>query len=182
MSDVTVSTNDLTTGNWDYVDEIERVFANILANLSNTDIQEYSEGYCPQFDYTVNNKQIEQKMSIFEDVWIEYARYDGSISGLSETTSDYYMCISGDRSGIGVVRMFKTSDIKEFKKTQPPLKSYEPDAKGPGRRMFLLDPFAVDMVMLGTLRFDTIKKVFNVSSFEPNRSADVELQGLGFYD
>lgn len=182
MDNITVSTSDLTTGNWDYVNDIEKIFAIILSNLTDTDIQGYSEGFCPEYDYIVNNKQIEQKMSIFEDIWVEYSRYDGTVSGLSETTSDYYMCISGDRSGIGVVRMFRTSDIKSFKSTQPPSKVYPPDAKGPGRRMFLLDPFAIDHVVLGTLRYDTIAKVFNVSLFEPNRSADDELRGLGFYD
>jgi hypothetical protein len=132
---------------WKYVDYAEGIVQNTMAEMFNIGVGGRTEGYAPEYDYYLGGKKIEQKISKNEGLELEFARYDGTPSGLSLTESDYYITVSPASSlhgsewvKVGKVRMYKTSDLFRIlgpaPEDSPFRKVYEPHPdRGPGSQV-----------------------------------------------
>ncbi len=134
------------TTRWKYVDYAEGIVQNTMAEMFDLGVGKRTEGYSPDYDYYLGGKKMEQKVSATDGLSLEYARYDGTPSGLSVTESDYYITVTPNMSKhgsewvkVGKVRMYKVADLFRILGTNPddsPYKKvYEPSPNtGPGSR------------------------------------------------
>ena len=132
---------------WKYVDYAEGIVQNTMADMFNIGVGGRTEGYSPEYDYYLGGKKIEQKISLKDGLELEFARYDGTPSGLTVTESDYYITCTPAMSKhgsewvkVGKVRMYKVSDLFRILGTAPEdspfRKVYEPNPdKGPGAQV-----------------------------------------------
>ncbi len=105
------------------------------------------QGYNPGYDGWIGEKTFEVKFQSSAEMIIEYARYDGTPSGISLSTADYWLLVN--RSSIkakpaGKVRCLPTATLRDYVDQSIIMNNvrvYEPSASGPGSRNVTLDPW-----------------------------------------
>lgn len=110
---------DLYTGKdcYKYSEQVEESIANIIAYNLHVTSYNQTVGYDPRYDFMLNDKRIELKITSKTTPHIEFARGDGRVSGLLLSEADYYIILSPGGSKckyVGKLRMYKTSDLKKL--------------------------------------------------------------------
>jgi len=85
--------NNLTYG-FNYNDKVEAIIQNIVADILELPKGTLTKGYSPNYDFIIGNSKYELKISSKKNFVCEFAKNDGTPSGISLTESDYYIVIS----------------------------------------------------------------------------------------
>ena len=163
---------------YEYSEKVERHIARMVSNTLNAKISNETSGFAPEYDFCLNSKRIELKLTSRSNPCIEFSRADGRPSGLLLSESDYYLILSpGGSNGkfVGKLRMFKTVDLKEKMLKEISLdkniRVYPADSSGPGSAGFILNPKEINDIWVGDceLILDDKKVMgFDLSTFKPS--------------
>ena len=170
-----------TNGGTDFSanDNAEVGIVNAVCHTYDLDSRGGSVGFDPTYDRIINNSKIEIKVSKHKTPFIEIAKGDGSITGLSISKSDLYMFvnpgavkINGDWINMMKVRIVHTQELKNWithmiEKHPDDYVEFKPSKLGKGSGGFYLEWSAVDDLFLlgfdydldahGNIVFDTHK-------------------------
>jgi len=124
-------------------------------------------GNVPEYDWIINDTQVEIKMSQNSTLFIEVAKADGTASGLEVTTSDVHMFVNPASTKIDgkwvdmmKVRIIKTAELRAWinymaRQREEELVVFEPSWLGKGSAGFYLNlktnpgPDIEDLFVLG---------------------------------
>lgn len=113
----------------------------------------HTEGYAPEYDYLINNKKVEQKISLKQGLQIEFSTYDGRPSGINLTSADYHVYVTPCWSTkankfVGKVRLYKTSDLLKvlgkydnYDEDSRFVKVFSPTDSSPGSRVLSFEEY-----------------------------------------
>lgn len=140
--------NDLFNGpnKFTYSNQVEEYLGELLSKHLRALYKPQEKGYNPKFDFMLNKKKVELKITGSCNPNIEFANGELEPSGLLLTESDYYVVLSpGGSKGrfVGKFRIFDTKDLKKlmlFNLLEKTVKVYEKNANGPGSVTFAIDP------------------------------------------
>jgi hypothetical protein len=134
-----------------YSEQIETEIANLIGKATNTLPTNITEGFNPKYDFKLNNKKIELKITSQSQPSIEFARGNGKVSGLLLSEADYYIILSpGGSKGkfVGKFRMYSTDDLKAqmiVHLLNNSIHTYPITPNSPGSMCYKLSPKTADI-------------------------------------
>lgn len=117
-----VEINSLWKDGWrEYSAHSERVVSEYLQRHLGIQFVSMTEGYAPEYDVLMSDGKYEIKITQNEYISVEFARADGSPSGISVSESDFYLIvhkgygtwIDGKMRAVGKVRRIPTQTLKK---------------------------------------------------------------------
>ena len=151
----------------------ERAVQQSICNLYGLKPGRLTEGYNSNFDFIINDKTFELKISSkgVKSAVIELARADGGRSGLTATKSDFYMFLN-NAGNKGKIRLIKTLDLKNYYSVDRPGIFYTKTVGDQiGSKLVRLDLMKFNDLMLAECDYDWKKKEFNTDTFISNTYA-----------
>jgi len=148
-------------------DKSEELIINAFCSKYGVEDNGGTVGYVPEYDWTLNNTLVEIKVSKNSDLFIEFAKADGTPSGLEVTTSDIHMFINPASAIINdswvdmmKVRIVRTVELKAWLRymaihCEDDLVIFPPSELGKGSAGFYLNlknhrgPDINDLFMMG---------------------------------
>ena len=171
-----VNIKDLYLGEHHYntVNNVEEEIADVLREIVdyNADIKMAPKKFFEGYDFKLGEARFELKISSNPIPWVEYARADGTDSGLSKTRADFYcfVCPSKLKDGNSWVDVFKiriveTNYLKSVMKSSMSKIVFPASQHGPGAKCFGLDFKEHDHMWMGN--FKSISKyVFETDGYQ----------------
>lgn len=162
---------------WSYVGEVEEYVMNIIANGLSLPAGEVTEGYAPEYDFTVGNLTFELKCTTADkNFFVETHRADGKTpSGLSLCEADYYVQLAkGWKSvnkgwqSVGKLRLIPTHILNDLAQNvdESTFKDYPANDKGPGSCGFIIPTMKnVGDILVGECEMDG--DLFDLSTLNP---------------
>ena len=130
-------------------------------------------GNVSSFDFAINNLLFELKISSkgMKDSLIELERADGRKSGLSNTTSDFYMFLNNAGSK-GKIRLIKTQELKDYYSVPRP-GTYTTQTYGDkiGSKLAKLDFTLFNDLMIAEMDYNYKTKEFDTDTIRSNSYA-----------
>lgn len=115
--------NKLTDFSIGHGEEAEFAIQNALARLYNLTRGPMTFGYQSDYDFILNNTKIELKIASKAQGTLELSRANGTLSGLSATTSDVYLFLNPS-GNVGKLRAIATPELKKVYKNIPSSKCF----------------------------------------------------------
>ena len=133
-------------------------------------VKEVTKGNNPGYDVLLTNgTKIEVKYTNSQAIFIETSRYDGTPSGLSKSTADYYLIVHTGyfNKKIGKVKLIPTQTLRDLSVLGRCItKSFEPYKNSPGSKGFYLNKeLNGNDGWIGNIDFDEVTDSFDISRF-----------------
>jgi hypothetical protein len=177
--------NNLNENGFSLSKDLEKSIGTRIASHLSLPFKALPEGYHPEGDFEINSNIIEFKVSLTNDIFIEFFNYNQcSASGLSLTKAKYYLFLrieNSSRTGkkIAKVVAIKVDDLKKYMQSKSIINS---DGKlgffisfQDRRNKIIRDIFICDF---GEVNTKNGKEHINIDQFDPFERGMIELANV----